>query len=464
MKKKTLIAIISGLGLITIVTIVVVLGGPGNLFQSALYNIRPIYSGCRIEGKNYNSEKTEDCEHFQEKLARQAFPDGEYTIFAKYSDKRLSDNVIPVKISGKTLDCSYLSNNYQPDFSIHDPSDPRSSQSIEPGQEIPMKDGGMILAMKYKKNGQTYYYDTNICESAFKVQLTDSKKTVLGSAQMDHNGFINSRPLTNEILINNTPYYQGESDQPVKVFQPGNIFLHFNASPDFSIKMTIPCSSSIPVTKVPTISTATTTPINFQGVSQEYFQTCGDRLYLSFQNANRYDDIENLNGTGFSFTGDGLTYLLDPSSLGRVMDKNAVFPLIFKVNLMLRDRSDSKEAFTLGSGLITITARAKTLESTQTSSTYTNQNSAVSITDQASTADNRSVLIDINYKSGQVASSPEAASSTEATSEKTLINKTSDSTGLIKPKVRPLTSNLLNSDASKTAVENTSMSGLNPVL
>ena len=367
MLKKILLIILLLL-LIGLVAFVVIVGGGGKFFQGALYNLRPIYRECRIEGQNYQSEQAEDCENFTTKLDSGVFPDGEYTIFAKYSDKLLPDNIIPVKISekGKTLACTFLENNYLPEVSVFPVTDPLSIQRLKPDQETPVNSQGTVAQINYSKNDQTYFYDTNICERAFQSILYDNEKNILGTALMDHNGFINSRPLVNEVLISSSPYYTDKNGQAQKTFSAGNIFAGINFAPDILFKFTIPCSSEKPSVYIPSLETKKDVEIPFQGLNKNYLDTCGSRLYLSLQNTNRIDDIQIFDNLDLDSTEDPPSYLMKLSQIARINAKDTTFPISFKISLHLRDRSDSSEVITLGNGLLTIPSYKPAKSTSQT--------------------------------------------------------------------------------------------------
>ncbi len=355
MSKKTIFWIIGGLAIIGLILLTILIGGPSRLFQGALYNLRPIYSSCRIEGENYNSTKLADCENFHEYFLAHRFPDGEYTIFTKYADKKLSDNIIPVKIQGNQLSCDFLSNGYQPTFRTFNPLDTLTSQSLKPNDTVPVGSSGLVVELFYQKNGQQYFYDTNICESAFQASLKDNSAKELGTAKLDYNGFINSRPLVNQIFISDHPYYQKPNGENIKTLQPGNATLSLSPAPDITFKLTVPCSNFIPEVQLPNLEISGKTMLNIQGITPEYFNNCGSRLYLSFQNTNQASDIQAFNGIKWSYADGTISYDLDPIYLGRVTDPDTVFPISFKVSLHLRDRSDDKNVYTLGSGILTVT-------------------------------------------------------------------------------------------------------------
>lgn len=359
MVKKTLLVILILL-LIAVVAFVVMFGDGGKWLQGALYNLRPIYRECRIEGKNYQSDKIDDCELFSGKLDAMAFPDGEYTIFAKYSDKRLPDNIIPIKISdkGTKLACTYLDNGYEPQIDVFTVNDTLSSQRLKTDQELPVNSQGSVVQINFVKNGQPYVYDTNICERAFEATIYDEEKNPLGTALMDHNGFINSRSLTNEILINTNPYYTDKTGKTEKNFQAGNIYASLNFAPDIMFKFTVPCSSEKASVYIPTLETQKDVIIPFQGLNDHYLKTCGSRLYISLQNTNRADDIQIFDNLDLDISEKMPSYLLRLSQIARVADQNAIFPISFKISLHLRDRSDSNEVTTLGTGLLTVNGYA----------------------------------------------------------------------------------------------------------
>lgn len=363
MLKKILLVILIIL-LIGLVAFAVIIGGGGKSFQGALYNLRPIYRECRIEGQNYQSQQNDDCENFTNKFDEGAFPDGEYTIFTKYTNRQLPDNIIPIKISekGQKLDCTFLENGYEPQISVFSATDPLSSQILKPTQELPISSDGTVAQINYRKNGQMYVYDTNICERAFQATLYDEDKKPMGTALMDHNGFINSRALPNELLFNNQPYFSSDAGTVEKNFSAGNIYATANFAPDIMFKLTIPCSSEKASVFIPTLETKKDIQIPFQGLNEHYLDTCSPRLYMSLQNTNRSDDIQIIDNLNLENSTKGPSYLLKLSQVARITDENTIFPISFKVSLHLRDRSDSNEVITLGSGLLTVTGYKATKE------------------------------------------------------------------------------------------------------
>lgn len=350
--KSNLFKVILAIILTIAIVIVIILFGQGKLFQGALYNLRPIYSSCKIEGNNFNSDKTEDCEKFYEKFQEGYFPDGEYTIFAQYTDKKLNNNIIPIKIAGKNLTCNFLENGYKLQAQSFDPATPHITQKINTDTEIPVLENGTAIRINYLKNDQIYHYDDNICEAAFSGEIMDSNKNILGTVKLDTNGFINSRPNVNEILVTNQIYYTNEKNQNIKQMQPGNLYLSINPLAGQLFKFTIPCSSYIPKISLPTISTSTDLNLKFEGLTEDYMSACSNRLYLSLQNTNKYDDIQKIEN--LNLNGENPSYLLKLSEIDRLKDSNTVYPISFKINLHLRDRADNNQVFTLGSGILTV--------------------------------------------------------------------------------------------------------------
>lgn len=380
MSKKTILLIILGATVAVVLVIAIIMGLPGRFLQGALYNIRPIYTECRIEGKNYNSQALEDCEQFQKKFQEKAFPDGEYTIFTKYVSKALSENIIPIKIDGANLSCNYIDNGYIPKFTAIDPKNALSGQELKNNDEIPLGSNGLILQLNYQKNGQTYFYDTNICESAFRAKILDSGRVERGQAKMDFNGFINSRPLVNEILITDQPYFAGLDGKPNRNFQPGNIFLTLDAAPTITFKMIIPCSVGLPEVTIPNVEAKNVVNINFQGLPKDFLDICESKLYLSFQNTNRYEDIQVINNIDLVSNGNDAIYQLKVSDLARVVDPQTTFPISFKLSLHLRERSDSNEVFTLGDGVLTVSSYSPNEKKPKIKNTQNEQDNSASST------------------------------------------------------------------------------------
>lgn len=353
-KKKIILAILGVLVVIAIVAIMMI-GDVGQYLRGALYNIRPIYSECRIESQSFNSDNKADCENFHQKFQDGEFPDGEYTIFTKYVDKALPNNVIPVVIEEKNLSCPFTENGYTPKVSVTNPKVAISTEQLKENQEVPVGDNGLIVQLNYDKNGNKYFYDTNICEASFSADITDNAKQKLGTALLDHNGFINSRGRVNEILIQNAPYYMGENGKNNKQFKPGNIYATLNAIPSYSFKLVIPCSYDSPQVEIPSIETDQDTTITFKGLDTEYLTNCGSKLYLSFQNTNEKSDIQTIRNLEINNQESLPSYDLKINKLARVTDTNTKFPISFKVSLHLRDRADVNTIVTLGSGVLTIT-------------------------------------------------------------------------------------------------------------
>ncbi len=374
-KNKILLGLL-GITMIGAVGAFIYLGGTGNLLQGALYNLRPIYTECKIEGTEFNSTNKDDCENFHKKFQEGAFPDGEYTISAKYEDKRLKENIIPVVIEGTNLSCPFTEKGYIPKIEVYNPKSPLSSETLKEGQQdVPVGDNGLIAQINYNKDGQKSFYDTNICEAAFLATILEEEEE-LGTAKLDHNGFINSRELVNEVLIANSPYYSPAQDLISKSFSPGNVFVKLNSMPDITFKFEIPCSHKYPEVKIPSIETDQDTNINFNGLTEKYLKTCGSKLYLSFQNTDQKDDIQVINNLTLIDEKTLPTYQIKLRDLARVAKTGAEFPITYQVSLHLRDRSDAKDIVTLGHGVLTVTGytpgeKVKTSTSTGTSSTET---------------------------------------------------------------------------------------------
>lgn len=356
MFKKILLVILI-LMMLAVIAFIILMGGGAKFLQGALYNLRPVYNECRIEGKDFQSSDATDCEEFMQRLENKAFPDGEYTVFAKYADSRLPENIIPLRVSenGNTIECTYLENGYEPKISVAPLSDTLSTQQLGDTQETPIYEQGTVVTVNFRKNGKEYLYDTNICEKSLQATIYDRNKQELGKASLDRNGFINSRPLVHELLINNTPYYTSSEGQTVKDFRAGNIYTVFNFAPDLFFKLTIPCSREKVGVFIPALETNKDILIPFDGLEKDYLETCGSRLYLSLQNTNQADDIQIIDQLNIDPQSDKPTYLLKLDQLARVTDKDTTFPVSFKISLHLRDRSDSTEIITLGSSLLNIT-------------------------------------------------------------------------------------------------------------
>ena len=358
MKKKILIGLCAILGLAAVIGLSIWAGG-GKFFQGALYNIRPIYTACKIEGKNFSSNKLDDCEHFYEKFQKNQFPDGEYTVFTKYTDRQLAENIIPLKIDKGKLSCNFIENGYQPNVIIKDTQDTLSSQVLKANDTIPVGSNGLIVQLNYLKDQQKYFYDTNICEGAFSAKISDDSSSSIGTAKLDWNGFINSRPLVNEILLTEKVVVQNTTGQTMRKFKPGNVYAQLNAAPDLTFKFTIPCSESFPEVQIPNLETNKDVSIPFQGLTPAFLKVCGDRLYLSLQNSNRYDDVQNIQNLKLHPESQLASYHLKLNDLARLQQNDTTYPITFLVKLVLRDRSDSNEVFQLGQGALTITSYTK---------------------------------------------------------------------------------------------------------
>ncbi len=355
MKKKILIGLGIILGLAVIIGIAIWTGG-GQFFQGALYNIRPIYTSCKIEGKSYSSNELDDCEHFYEKFQKGQFPDGEYTIFTKYSDRKLTDNVIPVKIAKGKLSCNFIENGYQASVILTDPQYTLTSEYVKANDTVPVGSRGTIAKLNYSKDQQTYFYDTNICEAGFSAKIFDDSTSNIGNAKLDWNGFINSRPLVNEVLITDKVVAQNSTGQTLRKFQPGNVYAQLDAAPELTFKFTIPCSTSFPEVQIPNLETDKDVSIPFQGLTPAFLKVCGDRLYISLQNSTRYDDIQNIQNLKLSPESQLASYELKLDDIARLQHRETTYPITFLVKLLLRDRSDSNEVFQLGQGALTVTS------------------------------------------------------------------------------------------------------------
>jgi len=399
MNKKRILLIVLGVVVVGALVIIFVFGGAGKFFQGALYNIRPIYRECRIEGQNYNSNQSIDCEDFYKKFQSHTFPDGEYTISAKYVDQRLTDNLIPINIAGLDMQCTYLENGYTPNFTVYNPNNPGAAENIKDRQEVPVGTEGLVVQMNYQKDGQNYFYDTNICEYAFRGLVSDGDKKPLGEARLDYNDFIKSQSLVNAVQILDKPYYTDNSGNTVKDFNAGNFYLALSAAPDILFKFTLPCSAQKVSVEIPTLQTDKDMVIPFKGLTEQYLNNCGSRLYLGLQNTNRADDIQTISDLNLEYLDGIAMYHLKLNQIGRVNDVNVIYPISFKVNLYERDRSDSQDVQNLGSGVLTITANNNPPPSTadQTAAATTG---AAPISDlQASTEVGAAVIQDLTASS-----------------------------------------------------------------
>ena len=271
MQKKQILTI--GIVLAVISAIIVsILAGSGRLFQGALYNIRPIYTSCHIEGTlnsgtAYSSDNLDDCENFHKKLTDKTplLKDGVYKITVTYTDKKIPENIIPISIINQQLSCTYLESGYTSVVDIMNPNNQLSVETVKSTDEIPVGSEGLIARINYAKDNHLYAYDTNICESAFQTTIYDNDKIVQGLARLDTNGFINSRPSVNEVLITNALYFTDKSGTTIKEFSPGNVYATLNASPDLTFKFTIPCSSNFPQATIPEVTTSTDSSLLFLG-------------------------------------------------------------------------------------------------------------------------------------------------------------------------------------------------------
>ena len=370
MKKKILIGLGVILGLAAIVGIAIFAGG-GKFFQGALYNIRPIYTACKIEGKSFSSNELDDCEHFYEKFQKGQFPDGEYTIFTKYSDRKLGENVIPVKVEKGKLSCNFIENGYQPNVTVTDSQDSLTSQALKANDSVPVGSNGYIVQLNYSKDQQKYFYDTNICEGGFSAKIFDDNTSSIGTAKLDWNGFINSRPLVNEVLLTDKVVAQNTTGQTMRKFQPGNVYAQLSAAPEITFKFTIPCSASFPEVQIPNLETAQDVSIPFQGLTPSFLKVCGDRLYLSLQNSTRFDDVQNIQNLKLNPESQLASYDLKLDDIARLQHNDTTYPITFLVKLVLRDRSDSNDVFQLGQGALTITSYTMPVTNTETTTSTT---------------------------------------------------------------------------------------------
>lgn len=356
MKKKLIISFIASIAIVAIILIALFSNLPSKIFQGALYNVRPIYNSCKIEGANFNSNTLDTCENFHQNLLNKKYPDGEYTIFATYTDRGLGENIIPISIKNGKLACTYLENNYQPTLTVYDANNQIISQTLDKDSIYPLGSANKVVQINFKKNNQNYFYDTNICESALVGELTNESEELLGTVKLDTNGFINSRPLVHEILLNNnSAYYQKDDGEYVKSISPGNTFLTLNFAPDIKFKLTIPCSNYLPNVKIPNLETNQAVNLTFRGIDPNYYQNCGNKLYLHFQNANNSNESQIFNEVKWNYEDETLSTYLDPIYIGQISNPETKFPVIYKVNLMLRNRSDDQKAYNLGSGVLTFT-------------------------------------------------------------------------------------------------------------
>ncbi len=271
------------------------------------------------------------------------------------------------------------------------PNNQLSVETVKSTDEIPVGSEGLIARINYAKDNHLYAYDTNICESAFQTTIYDNDKIVQGLARLDTNGFINSRPSVNEVLITNALYFTDKSGTTIKEFSPGNVYATLNASPDLTFKFTIPCSSNFPQATIPEVTTSTDSSLLFLGLDSKFLQNCGDKLYLSFQNSNLYNDIQIVGPpiTLTQVTDNTAGYDLRLADLAGINSINSVFPFTYTVKLHLRDRSDSRDVQTLGTGILNIpkyTKTAGTSSSTTQSTTTTSTNIS---TEDASATENR---------------------------------------------------------------------------
>ncbi len=356
MKKKLIISFIALVAVVSVVLIALFSDLSSKIFQGALYNVRPIYSSCKMEGANFNSTSLDTCENFHKNLLNKKYPDGEYTIFANYTDRGLGENIIPISIKNGRLACTYLENNYQPTITVYDANNQIISQTLDKNSVYPLGSANKVVQINFKKNNLNYFYDTNICESSLVGELTNENEELLGTVKLDTNGFINSRPLIHEILINNnSAYYQKDDGQYVKSITPGNTFLTLNFAPDIKFKLTIPCSNYLPKVKIPNFETKEALTLTFKGIDENYFKNCGNKLYLNFQNANKSSESQIFNEVKWDYQDDTLSMYLDPIYLGTISDPETKFPVTYIIRLMLRDRSDEQKAYSLGNGVLKFT-------------------------------------------------------------------------------------------------------------
>ncbi len=356
MPQKHTITIVAALTGLVLIIFAVVVSGLGKSLLEKFNSMKPIYRECRIEGRNFNSVQPSDCQNFDRKVQNGEIPDGEYSVYAKYANKSLSDNIIPVKIENGKTSCNFIDNGYVPSINAVYGKDDTGPIAVQEGSEIPVGSDGLIIQILYYKNSQRYFYDTNICKSALSAEITDADGNTMGKAGLNQKTFLSTRPLVNEIMINNKPSYE-QNGEIVENFKAGNVFARFNFAPGISYKLTIPCSAQQTMIIIPNLETDKNIAIPFKGLNAEYVTTCGSKLYLTLQNTNRPDDIQTLEDIKLEFQNSSpiATYKMYLDQIDLVIDPGTTFPISFQLNLNLKDRSDSTKIFTLASSVLTIT-------------------------------------------------------------------------------------------------------------
>jgi hypothetical protein len=351
-----IIVVIIIIGLVT----VFVAGGVGQFFKDTYNKIKPIYRECRIEGKNFNSVQPSDCKNFSRKIKNQEIPDGEYNVFAKYIDRTYGDNIIPIQVKDHELSCTYLANGYTPVIDVFYNTSGTGSSPVPLNQasqngETPVGSDGLLVQINYQKNGELYFYDTNICEMALRSTIYDAEKKELGKTGFNAQNFIVKGPRYNQIMINNNPYFYRDN-QVIRNFKAGNIYAKINFFPDQFFKFTIPCSWQKITVITPDIETSKNLLIPFKGLNPEYITTCGSKLYLTLQNTNQKNDLQGFEDLQFENNDAGImTYKLPLQYIERVVDPETRFPVSFKLELRLADKSAAKGSPPLASSTITIT-------------------------------------------------------------------------------------------------------------
>jgi hypothetical protein len=356
MTRKYTITIIAGIAGLALIGFAVVVSGFGKSVLETINKMKPIYRECRIEGKNFHSVQPSDCQNFDTKALNGEIPDGEYTVYTKYVNKALSDNIIPVKIENAQTSCAFIENGYTPSINAVYGKSETGPTAIKDNSEVPVGSDGIVLQINYYKNGLLYFYDTNICKSALHAEIRDADGNLLGEAGLNQKNFITSRPLVNEVLIGSKPYYEKDG-LPVEDFKAGNVFARISFAPGITFKLIIPCSAQKTYITMPSLEIDKSTLISFKGLNAEYITNCGSKLYLSLQNTERYDDVQVIDNLKLEPQNNSpiTTYKLNLDQIDRVMDPNSAFPISFKMDLNLRDRSDSNQVFTLATSSLTVT-------------------------------------------------------------------------------------------------------------
>jgi hypothetical protein len=356
-----------GLGVI-IAILIAYLAGSGNLLQGYLNFPLPIFESCKINS-SLVIDREIDCNNFDQE--RIDLPDGEYTLEATYVNKQLGDDgktIIPLKITNGETVCSFLENGYTPYILISNVSNSVSTvETITQPAQITLGTVEKLIKINFLKEGRLSTFDQHICGNGIEGQIYQ-QENLLGTVKLNKNGFLNTTQTVNEIRLNPASLHY---DNGIKPTEPGQYFLSLNAYPDLKFQFEVACSASLESATLSDQSIQNTEEnlrISLTGLSDEYFQQCSDKLYLSLENqANHENNYRLHNLTRFSENGQNFLYL-KLSDLPFLEDPETIFPYQAIVKLHLKDRNDSIEVKTLGEFNLTISRKISNKSATESAS------------------------------------------------------------------------------------------------